>query len=1045
MDARSFQNAAGLKGAAGNHASSSSSHAPSPAAAAAGDAVASASVSLAEQETCLPGRFFQLTQDIVVQEIATLQQPWDVSAIDERIRKYSACSETVNARLSDGVRRNYGEFVRGMQQVEAVEAELTTIGVLVKNGRRTLRQSDAKLVRGGLCVARRRQKSERLKALLSTMEEFQAIVRVDARLRECLQTESYCEALTLHDALRAELADSRIRQFPSLLSLREGLGLHLDFIRQKLSDGLRVAAVSADFESERYAEILKAYSLMSPHQTVSVGKELLQHVYECIVSVSRQCMLAFSVPPSNESPALWHQKAQLADLCRSMDPQRFVQCTAQLYEYLCDFLYRHQFLCAWHANRLQEEESGGANGGAANGESANGGTVCSPPRLRQLLRDVLNELVASKRNLWDRIQQQVSLVLMTSDMQFPRLREEGFLHVLNLTQLLIEEGDLFAVDAQSSRVGGAPETRRWSAPIRNTLKSKAHDYFYSMHYSVWTSFKLAYIEQDSWQRLPVPRNHRLLRADRLRAQLPQRSQAPAGTGASTASSATASKGGPSDSKLRTAENNPFRNYKAESTLPASRCPPPEDEVAEGPGAEERAAIDEVDDHALLQHWINDSEGFSLERIGSTMLSNSNRSPVVSSSTVELARMLERYFRMMGAMPQLASDIFQAAAQLIEFYVHCVLSLFVQEKHVSMLLEELDVPPAPPAPGDTRLYQRHEALLVQKLCPELRRAAVRTRELLLSTTLPESCAASLNVQAASASAALLYVQPLSKLTAPPEFCGVAERCVGVESVKALLGDLREVQQVLVGMLPKSDGKETLERFLPTQELISSQLRTFVLSCAARDILEIPDVGRVSLDAFCTAVQGLRWDAKDFSHGSPAAPYLEQLRAQLDELSRRLPCAGGGSIPHATQTCVWSWMEVRVMHECVELVARLGRRKSQEALFCLAEDFQSLRKAMGKSFGTSDAEEASEAGTSLLPVDHPLASTVRWTYVDQYLQAHGGLPGEALPWCRQHTEYPLRLHRALLEFFHGNPKAQKQFVGDLENFYANYVVDEASRQS
>jgi len=215
---------------------------------------------------------------------------------------------------------------------------------------------------------------------------------------------------------------------------------------------------------------------------------------------------------------------------------------------------------------------------------------------------------------------------------------------------------------------------------------------------------------------------------------------------------------------------------------------------------------------------------------------------------------------------------------------------------------------------------------------------------------------------------------------------------------------------------------------------------VLSCAARDILEVPDVGRVSLDHFSSTVQALKWDAKEFPQGSPAPRYVEQLKNQIDELARRIPCAGGGSVPHATQRAVWGWMEVRIMQECVEVVAKCGRRKSQEALCVMAEDFQAVRSAVRENQHFRAAEASEDA--PLLPPDHPLGQAVLWSYLDQYLEAHGYLPNEALVWCKRHPEYPLRLHRALLEYLHGNQKSQRQHLVEFETFLSNYISDESA---
>jgi len=376
-------------------------------------------------------------------------------------------------------------------------------------------------------------------------------------------------------------------------------------------------------------------------------------------------------------------------------------------------------------------------------------------------------------------------------------------------------------DYQASRSpGSADGKRQWSSHIRGTLKTKAHEYFQSMHLNVWTNFQVAYIEQDTWQRLPVPRTYRLIRMDWLRNSPVKQPLASAVEG----------------QKVRTTENNPFRNYKPEPLWPVlgpgSEAPADADEQVSGKAR--REISDDIDEHALLRHWIDESDSVTLENIGSSMLSNSNSSPVVSSSTVEMARILERYFRMMSAMPQLALDIFQSANQLIDFYVNCVLCTFVQDRHLRMLLEDLEIPA--PAQTDGRTPSRHDTFLLQQLCPELRRSAVRTSEFVSSLTLPESCAACFNVPPSAGGAALMRVSPFPKLTSPSSLCGLAERCVGVESVGALLSDLRDVQQWLSTLLPRDGSHDTIEHFLYPQEIACSQLRTFILMCAARDILK-----------------------------------------------------------------------------------------------------------------------------------------------------------------------------------------------------------------
>ena len=98
----------------------------------------------------------------------------------------------------------------------------------------------------------------------------------------------------------------------------------------------------------------------------------------------------------------------------------------------------------------------------------------------------------------------------------------------------------------------------------------------------------------------------------------------------------------------------------------------------------------------------------------------------------------------------------------------------QDRHLRLLLEDLDghVPA-----GDPRLPARHDALLNQRLFPELRRSAARTRELVANLPLLDSCAGLLLMQPPVMGTALLQVTPFASLASPSVLCGLAERCVG----------------------------------------------------------------------------------------------------------------------------------------------------------------------------------------------------------------------------------------------------------------------------
>ncbi|CAK9101624.1 unnamed protein product [Durusdinium trenchii] len=241
--------------------------------------------------------------------IRLLRLTWWRGSRVGRAKTKKAASDVVEAQgslVSAGI-------LRGSMRITSVpQRDPTGTG---KRGRERVeaRRTDIRFF--GHFARRQHQRRERLKELLSLLEDLQGVVEIDARLRESIDEDRYAEAILQHSVLRDALASAQYRRFPGVVGLHQSMANNLTLVQQKLSERLRACTVSADFDPDSYEEVLKAYSLLASDQAVSVGKELLRHVSEFIVAVSRQCMLAFSA--RNESPD-WHKRAQLRELCKSM-------------------------------------------------------------------------------------------------------------------------------------------------------------------------------------------------------------------------------------------------------------------------------------------------------------------------------------------------------------------------------------------------------------------------------------------------------------------------------------------------------------------------------------------------------------------------------------------------------------------------------------------------------------------------------------------------------------------------------------------------------
>lgn len=93
---------------------------------------------------------------------------------------------------------------------------------------------------------------------------------------------------------------------------------------------------------------------------------------------------------------------------------------------------------------------------------------------------------------------------------------------------------------------------------------------------------------------------------------------------------------------------------------------------------------------------------------------------------------------------------------------------------------------------------------------------------------------------------------------------------------------------------------------------------VYYCAARDLLYLSQDSAITLDTFCSEVLALANDVPP-NDGSTRI-YFDQMALQLQDLSRRIPCCGGGSLPHFVQKKIWCGVEYHFLLACTDALAR-----------------------------------------------------------------------------------------------------------------------------
>eukprot|EP00392_Amoebophrya_sp_AT5.2_P000452 g453.t1 len=839
-----------------------------------------------------------------------------------------------------------------------------------------------------------------------------------------------------------------------------------------------------------------------------------------------------------------------------VDRSCYVLCLSHLLEEFVELLYRWKHdVCGWHRTKLLEcskEEREDAPEGRRGSKSAEELLLC---------HDVLEELLEGQRALWDKMQYQLSLLLLSWHFD-EHLRENEFYHCVFLLLLFAEEGDHFfapveGADERNHKPKLPPGARTANAranpqshstptkSLRNTLKTLSHHWIEAIFRNGWLSTH-QFLSQESWQRIPIisagenENTTGFSMVDKRFSIL----QTLADVGSNltfaqskrllhfemvgrTSTTTTSSSSNTRISKMELigeewARANLFTNYDPSVNLCRNRSV----------GEEERRAgavsgINCTNDFSTSTS-SSDEEGVNVNsaapEVSKTQRKVANlleHGAVLATSTVQVSQhvMLKliralSYLDVLAAVDglsatgghqgvqtqpsggrtgpdALASEVQTYIAQLFEYYLYLACCASLSKHDLKCYLGKVDLlgsfqsatasaaaSSAPATSGQQHLadsgqlhqieqsksavapvqwpkvFAKYRNFLLQSLGPRLRERLLHVQDYIIEN---ENFAAAdvnlLDMTACGCSTSTASTSTSSRLS------GLAERAVAVESC---FGLLRTVAKTLSTFGNGRSGNGMRE-FLEQAEKCCEELRQVVYYCAARDLLYLSQDSAITLDTFCSEVLALANDVPP-NDGSTRI-YFDQMTLQLQDLSRRIPCCGGGSLPHFVQKKIWCGVEYHFLLACTDALARAeagrGRAWLAEGFLALrsrireARDRQTAKAATLLNKITRGGEEQASPKACARQRDssnvgnldahgRELTKTVWRELVGREVMAQlngtgkscesseeegsssdgGFLDVEFEEWSRAHKEYPLELHVNLLKSGGGKSVAVMQ---------------------
>ncbi|CAD7949449.1 unnamed protein product [Amoebophrya sp. A120] len=759
-----------------------------------------------------------------------------------------------------------------------------------------------------------------------------------------------------------------------------------------------------------------------------------------------------------------------------------------------EVLYRFDTLCRYHSDHklLQASESDVAEAVTANGrtplEAGKGAeeevagdavtateTATSTQNKARLIHDVLQELKDAQRSLWDKMQYQVSLLVLS--WRVDDVTDNEFYHCVFLVLLFITEGDylfsqfLSRVKLAESATGRPStstaannvNTANVSRSLRNTVKTICHQYLEGVHRNAW-SVMHSFLLQDSWQRVPVVSSAVSIPGLAKRFQILKTACSDSGLSfaqmkrmlyfeLNNTNSSTTSRSSPLSSATTPsfaqaalpasgddwAWVNLFAKYDTGANLLVTKkvlmTPGPNDAVVTGtttttgtpldpPGT--TSQVDPILSTASFASGFTTRTNSSSNLDGDDSLEEDNptpekiaalleTSPVLAAATMQVSQhVLHRLLRLLKLEDTaLASEVFLSLAQLFEYYAYGVCCIALSKADLKNFLANLRIIESvkPDGSSDHSAGATENNGASTGVSVPWPKVFARYRSFLLQRHGLELRQRMLHVQDYIIENENFGQVDVNLLDVSNNTTSMAAKQKQTASPVTLLAEKCVAVESCIGLLRTLSAQPEMHAAEPQRQFLEQ---------ADRCVQELR-----TIVYYCAArdllyvtdempLDSFCQELAQLDSSATTTIFFDQMRAQFQDFGRRIPCCGGGSLPQFVQSAVWTWVYYHFLLACTDVLAREEDAKKRN---WLTNGFTNLVTVLDEV--RSGPQQKLEL---LLPT---AAITLR---KEQQSSSAGQEEGSHLlvvweqlrsgavdwqEWCRKHSEYPLELHVNLLK--------------------------------
>uniref|UniRef100_A0A3P9N3P9 VPS50 subunit of EARP/GARPII complex n=1 Tax=Poecilia reticulata TaxID=8081 RepID=A0A3P9N3P9_POERE len=760
--------------------------------------------------------------DMVRHELEKLPPELNLQELEEYRDKLKRQQAAVSKRVADLILEKQPSYVKELERVTALQANLQLAAVICTNARRQLRVSKEEFTEASLGLLANQRRRQLLTGLLKSLRTIKTLQRTDVRLSEMLEEEDYPGAIQL--CLECQKAASTFKHYSCI---RYSMSRLMWWCSREQLD-VALSRTCKHFDVLHYTKVQKAYTLLGKTQTAM--DQLHMHFTQAIHNTVFQVVLGYVELCAGNADTKF-QKMQYKDLCTHITLDSYIPCLTDLCKALWEVMLSYHRTMQWHEEHDKQKTVPSQGSNDAAGE---------PDELTVDRSYVKKKLEHGLTRIWQDVQLKVKVYILGTDMS--NFKYDDFIVVLDVISRLMQVGEEFC--------GSKSEV------LQESIKRQSVNYFKNYHRARLEELRM-FLENETWELCPVKSNFNIaqLHEFKFMGQCRSPSVSPSRQAASSA--------GPALKELSLfqqyhQDGNPFEmhiEHKEEETEDVLASNGYESDELEKSVYQDYDSDSDVADE-LKQDYVDEQTGdaplksVSRETIRSKKKSDYNLSkacaPILTNTTLNVIRLVGKYMQMMNILKPIAFDVIHCVSQLFDYYLYAVYTFF----------------------GRNDMYESSGLGLISS---RLRTTLNRIQESLIDMNAgvhgpPEDRKEKVPSP---------HLSQMVILTDSGTLYGLAQRVVATESLVFLAEQFESLQSHLDTMMPAAK-KPFLQQFYSQTVSTASELR--------KPIYWIVAAKAIDYEQMLLMMAGVKWDIKEIM--SQHNVYVDVLLKEFEQFNKRL---------------------------------------------------------------------------------------------------------------------------------------------------------------